>query len=152
MHPQIFRSSNRSAFQLCRRPESLTNCGHDNQRLNQKKKNSYSTWLHWSSKSKDNVVGSLNPDSSDFVIGSKKTSPGKTRIHSEKASYLGVAQAQSPSNKVLPWALFMKGLQRALWQGKLDFTNLGWLGSLNFIHFYTLLTVLNSNQFCPGKN
>ena len=78
MNPQIVRPSYGPAFELCRRPESLTNCGHDNQRLNQKKKNSY-TWLHWSSKSKDNVVGSLNPDSSDFVIGSKKNLPRKNK-------------------------------------------------------------------------
>ena len=29
--------------------------------------------------SKDNVVGSLNPDSSDFVIGSKKNLPRKNK-------------------------------------------------------------------------
>ena len=42
MNPQIVRPSYGPAFELCRRPESLTNCGHDNQRLNQKKKNGYS--------------------------------------------------------------------------------------------------------------
>ena len=42
MNPQIVRPFYGSAFELCRRPESLTNCGHDNQRLNQKKKNGYS--------------------------------------------------------------------------------------------------------------
>ena len=51
----------------------MTNCGHDNQRLNQKKKGL-----------EGHGCGSLNPDSSDFVIGGKKPLQEKQPIHEER--------------------------------------------------------------------
>ena len=54
----------------------MTNCGHDNQRLNQKeKKKGRST-----TRIEGHGCGSLNPDSSDFVIGGKKPLQEKQAI------------------------------------------------------------------------